>query len=152
MMGSGVRFPSTAPHGINQNLMIKRPNIAYSKTTALFMAVIMVALVVKSLIPVGFMPALGQNGMVDIVICSGMGEKTISVASDFGDAPPHSKTENQCPFNILTSAKLFFSAPAILIIPMAFITAPIVGAYQTFVSSFKISALFARGPPLLRLI
>lgn len=70
-----------------------------------FYVLLLLALIVRSLIPVGFMPGQTNIGKVQIVICSGYGEQTIYVDKD--QAPsgmpvhetPHDQKDNSiCPF------------------------------------------------------
>jgi hypothetical protein len=57
-------------------------------------------LLVRSFVPVGFMPASAAEGKTQIVICTGQGPATISVdANKFShDAPFGNSSHDVCPF------------------------------------------------------
>lgn len=66
------------------------------------------AFVLKAVIPAGFMPET-KNGFMELVICSGMGEKTILVPN--GETPSSEHQDDKagkdvCAYQILASGKI----------------------------------------------
>lgn len=108
-------------------------------------AVMVAALLVMALIPAGFMPSFGADGKVAIVICSGMGEKTVFVDADDAPAGTHQDTE-ACPYFLAQS-------PTTMDAPVLFIDTPIYHIVSTFshddafVGGVRILSPPARGPP-----
>ncbi len=113
--------------------------------------VMFLSLALKALLPTGFMPVIGQDGFTELVICSGMGEKTILVPNDENAPSDHKndKPAKVCAYQILVSGKSLISPP------LAFIPSPLVlsAVFEkpvdaTFQPSIH-SAFAARGPPSL---
>ena len=113
------------------------------------MMIVLVAFVAKSIVPVGFMPVFNKDGFTQIVICSGMGEKTITIP-DEGTSPSkeqNHKTQDICSYGAATSAKVLLSDHFIV----AYM--PIILMVQTIYNHdtvLKLSTLFsfaARAPP-----
>lgn len=54
-----------------------------SKNSRVFLySLMLLALMVRSVVPVGFMPSQGRNGKVEIVICTGSGPATMLMDTD----------------------------------------------------------------------
>ncbi len=72
----------------------------------IFLSLILLAFALKAFIPAGFMPDF-TGGMTKMVICSGMGEKTIYVPNDDNTSPPpeHSGSADYCAYQISSSSK-----------------------------------------------
>jgi len=109
---------------------------------------LLLALCVRSMIPLGFMPSEITSKSIGIEICSGVITKTIFIQDH---APTDSKKENHapCPF-----------APPVLADNSGIFTAVdyVTVAYEIFVPSFRIVTktvfppakfFFAQGPPVL---
>jgi len=125
--------------------------LARQKTWMSSCVLLMIALAftLKAVIPAGFMPTVSKEGFTKIVICAGMGEKTILVPS--GETPSHNHHDGHedkvCAYQVISSQKLLLNLPAIelsapalvLLSNPVFPEAPVTA--QTFVS------LSARGPP-----
>lgn len=119
-------------------------------TALVVMSFMILALAFKAILPAGFMPVIGKDGVTEIVICSGMGEKTITVPSNGNPESGHQdqeKTDQVCAFQVLASGKSLLNAPAFTL------AAPVVSsvsaddiAGETFLSSINLS-FTARGPP-----
>lgn len=77
-----------------------------NSTVYAVMACMLLAVLVKSVFPAGFMPTVDKNGFTEIVICSGMGERTISVPNENAPTDHHEdKTSSGiCSFATLASA------------------------------------------------
>lgn len=123
----------------------KRPRAIAS--SGIFMLVLL-ALVLKGLLPAGFMPAPSKDGMMEMVICSGMGEKTILVPA--GDAPASGHAENTdkvCAYQTVTGQKIILAPPSLLVPPPVLITAPDITGGETRLSQNAPSSFAARGPP-----
>lgn len=131
------------------------------KTASLVMLTALLAVLVKSLFPAGFMPAYNDAGFTELVICSGMGEKTIRIPA-FGDSgEPGTATDPSdhggdktadghppCPFSLVASAKLLLPAvPAIVALP-AFLRVPTDVFPIIRPKTSPLLAFTARGPPV----
>lgn len=111
---------------------------------------VILAVFLKSAIPAGFMPAFDKEGFTQIVICSGMGQKTITVPSDDAPATDHQDDASGkvCAYQMLASGK------TILPPPVAVIPAPIVTrvfsaiAEDVHAASAPALSFQARGPPI----
>lgn len=76
----------------------------------------------KSIIPAGFMPIVNKDGYTQIVICSGMGEKTITIPNDKNPNSNHDSDVNKiCAYQVFASAKILIN-PNILNIPIPVFT------------------------------
>jgi Trk-type K+ transport system membrane component len=119
----------------------QRHNRILTSTLLLVMAL---AVLAKAVIPAGFMP---NEGMTAMVICSGMGEKTVMVLSDQGEPSDH-KTE-ACAYHLAALQKIV--SVVLAAIPVA--TNPQIPhalvLQQQHVSEALISATSSRGPPAL---
>lgn len=61
-----------------------------SRTSSLLLNLALLAFLVRSLVPVGFMPTQSAHATYPLVICSGYGPVTIHVTADkLPDAPAH---------------------------------------------------------------
>lgn len=84
------------------------------------------ALVMKVLMPAGFMASASQGAMT-IELCSGYGPQTVTVAilgADERHAPAqHDKSDMPCAFSGLAATSLAAADPIILAIAIAFIIA-----------------------------
>ena len=82
------------------------------------------ALLVKALVPAGFMPVV-SNGVILVQLCSGQGPQTIAIElpDKAGDHDEHNKTEAPCAFTGLSSPTLAAVDALILAIAIAFILA-----------------------------
>lgn len=114
------------------------------------MTVLLVALLIKSVLPTGFMPSFDKNGFTQITICSGLGEKTINIPSEKLPLSEHHKeqAEKICSFQLLASAKglLNITSLTLSIFNVLVIEFPSPTERETS-PSFNLSES-ARGPPL----
>lgn len=118
-------------------------------TTAMLL-VMALSFAVKAAIPAGFMPD-SKGGFTKLVICSGMGEKTVYVPADENPASgeKHASSADHCPYQTLTTAKII-PAPSIpLTIGSVIVAAEQVSADQIFLPALPLHSLAARGPPSL---
>ncbi len=114
----------------------------------IILSLMFIGFALKAVLPVGFMPDT-KGGMVAMVVCSGMGEKTIYVPDDGNKnhAPQHEQ-KDYCPYQVLTQAKgLIDHAPQILPAVHHFINAPALPS-QVMVRTAWHSDFSARAPPL----
>lgn len=111
------------------------------------MMLMLLAFSLKAFLPNGFMPEI-KDGAVQIVICSGVGQKTISVPAGEADHGRHkSSSAEQCPYQVLTSAKLL-SAPPVLFFHEARVVAQEEAVTERpFLISILAHDAEARGPP-----
>lgn len=108
------------------------------------MMLMLLAFSLKAFLPAGFMPEV-KDGVMQIVICSGMDQKVISVPSD--EADHGSSAAEHCPYQVLTSAKLL-SAPAVLFFHEARAVSVVENiSEQSFSISLYAHSVEARGPP-----
>lgn len=120
--------------------------------TFLMMFLIMLSLGVKAILPVGFMPTTNADGTVEIVICSGAGDKVITVPAD--QAPnekpaSHDKTDinKACSFQTLLSGKIFNVPPVAVIGDRDVIRDIVTVTLQERIDSAHPLPFAARGPP-----
>lgn len=77
---------------------------------------IVLALLTKSLVPAGYMPAAGTDGFVDIVICTGAGEKTVSLPlSSVPDASQKHADTKGCAYQFLATVITLLPASEFLL-------------------------------------
>ncbi|MBN8521673.1 MAG: DUF2946 domain-containing protein [Alphaproteobacteria bacterium] len=116
-------------------------------------AVIVVALlavICQFLIPAGFMPNLTGSGKTALVICSGMGEKTIFVdtAGSVSDQTPVSEHPGDtCPYFLAQGGTHLTSQPVLPQV-MAFTAAKPLITALTFTPSVRFLLPEARGSPV----
>lgn len=84
---------------------------------AVVMPLVLLAVLMQSFLPAGFMPSIGAGGKTQIVICSGDSEKTITVSDDESpDFSRHSrdtKSKSICAYAVLAAAKVVPALPAV---------------------------------------
>lgn len=112
------------------------------------MMLVLAAFVLSSLIPAGFMPEFAEEGgSYEIVICSGMGMKTVTVQ---GEAPDNSH-EKEKP--AVCDYKTFAAAQSVEPAAPAYLPAPVIElgmalfAQEQILSQTLFTPLSARGPP-----
>lgn len=112
---------------------------------------VLAGFLIKALIPAGFMPAVPSHGLVEMVVCSGMGEKTILVHED--GSPAHKgeqkpSSSKLCDYHFLTGQKNLTVTDAVLV------SAPLMQLRLTDeppeqrLLSTRLSSFIARGPPI----
>lgn len=86
-------------------------------------AFLVLALLVKLVVPAGFMPVI-DNGRIVISICSGTGPMALSIP-DLGHGPSdsHGKSEQPCLFSGLSASSLAATDPVVLAAAILFILA-----------------------------
>jgi hypothetical protein len=95
-----------------------KKSFRYDQTVCLrlcVIATILSAFFLNALIPSGFMPVFKDDGTTQIVICSGMGEQTISVPTDDTDHNNQNNDkakDNLCAYQSLASAKTLVTQPS----------------------------------------
>lgn len=109
------------------------------------------ALVLRSLVPGGFMiaPAAAGDGSVEIVICTAAGPKSISLSQD-GVAHPDTEKDGQqdlCPFAFSGTGALASAEPA-LAETVTYATVAFRITAALFAATPQPGATSARGPPL----
>jgi hypothetical protein len=114
------------------------------------MMIVLLALICQFLIPAGFMPNLTGAGKTALVICSGMGEKTIFVdaaGSGSDQTPASSHSGDTCPYFL---AQMGTDLPSLMIHPlvMDFISAKPVVTALALVPSTRFLLPEARGSPV----
>lgn len=109
---------------------------------------VLVAFALSSLVPVGFMPEFGDDGSYELVICSGMGTKTITVQGDSPKADTdHAEKPSVCAYQTFAAAQSVDPVPAV------YLPAPVIALGQSFFpsdiapSQTAYNSLTARGPP-----
>lgn len=119
--------------------------------TALITIALLAALACKALIPAGFMPA-GKAGLIKLVVCSGMGEKTILVPADTAPSSENHGREaakDLCPYQILSSGKSIIPVVHFLAVPELHVVNIVFTRPDPFLSSSEKHAHAARGPPFV---
>lgn len=112
------------------------------------LALLLLAFSAKALIPAGFMLGQGAGGMTALVICSGMGEKTILVPADPASSQhKESASSDPCAYHLAAMQKNIASAPPVLPLPsLQGIDNP-PAAPASNLSTPVILAAAPRGPP-----
>ena len=111
----------------------------------------LLAMILAALVPTGFMPSFGNGGKVAIVICSGMGSKTIMVdAADYAPAADHQQDDTDqsaCPYFLaqvpVTTDHGVLPAPA----PWPVTSVSFLPAHDAPREFLTLPAPPARGPP-----
>ncbi|MGV7120527.1 DUF2946 family protein [Sphingopyxis sp. 550A] len=90
---------------------------------------VVTALVVKLVVPAGFMPAFA-NGTMTIQLCTGQGVQTIQMeipgtAGDSDNHDHHKKADMPCAFAGLSTPTLAAADPLLLVVAIAFIIATV---------------------------
>ncbi len=99
-------------------MTLRRPLHDMRLASSLMMLAVIAAVALKALFPAGFMPAFDQDGFAQIVICSGMEQKTITVPVEKEPAPAHRDAAKElCAYQLLAAAKLLLSAPPAITLP-----------------------------------
>ncbi len=62
------------------------------------MLAVFLAIALNAFIPTGFMPSFSSVGKVAIVICSGIGEKTVYIDADTTKTDTHGTNKQPCPY------------------------------------------------------
>ncbi len=110
------------------------------------------ALALRSLVPVGFMLAASSSadgGALQVVICSGTGEKLMSVDTDGKPLPakPHHLDSNLCPYAAAGAAAVAAALPAPLVAEARYAAIVYTLAAAQYAATPKPGATSARGPP-----
>lgn len=76
---------------------------------------LLLVLLARSLVPVGYMPVFSADGKVQIAICTGHGPATVSVDADKTPlGTPHNGSHDVCPFApVLSRALAHMDIPAL---------------------------------------
>jgi hypothetical protein len=107
---------------------------------------VVLAMIVRGVIPVGFMPAQDRNGGIELVICTGHG---MLVLPDSTPALPSHKSDDRdsvCPFAAsapIAIASVFADAP---IVTWTRVGGPSLPAYEHF-TAYSYGTALARAPP-----
>ena len=112
---------------------------------------VVLAFAVKALLPAGFMPET-KGGFTKLVICSGMGEKTILVPNDEQQPSSdheESKSDKVCAYQVLASGKILVPVPVVLLPITVLEQTSVTLADDGFVFSTTSIPFEARGPPLV---
>lgn len=112
---------------------------------SLFAIAVLLALSLRILIPTGFMPVIGSQGLV-VQLCTGMGVETITI--DIGRKVPNEKPQNTadspCVFATGLSCSLLANAGLTTIVSFVYGLTIFVG---TAIADLTISRLAAPPPP-----
>lgn len=111
---------------------------------------ITLAFALKAILPVGFMPVVNKDGFTQIVICSGIEEKTITVPSDKGPASGHhedGKADKVCAYQVLSSGKIILFPPILAIDTPVMPHAVVEISKENPLPSNTNFSFTARGPP-----
>ncbi len=117
---------------------------------SIMMLFLIAAVAIKAILPAGFMPVIGKDGFTQIVICSGAGEKLITVPSDDAPEDGHQGTASGdlCAFQVVTSSTPLPSASPALPSAPVFLKSGFVHVYEQTPRSNVHLSFDARGPPL----
>ncbi len=115
--------------------------------TSGLLLLMLLAYAVKAFIPAGFMPGTDANGFTKMVICSGMGEKTVFVPNEEPSGQHDRHSDKICDYQVLTGQKILTGhAPVLTPPPVVFVQARADAGQHAFSAVFS-SIVFARGPP-----
>lgn len=114
----------------------------------MFLALAVLAVLVRGMLPAGFMPSFDDGGKVDIVICTSYGPSTVSVDAGDGSVPAgHDKDESAvCIFVPLIPEQIQYqddvSAPA-----RYFSAGQYDDVHSLLFAHYLIKPWMAQGPP-----
>ena len=119
------------------------------KISSLLLNLALLAFLVRSLVPVGFMPAQNAHATYPLVICSGYGPVTIHVTTDkFPSAPAQpARGHDNMPCSY---AQAFAQGIAVDIAALPFfqfVTEQSESWNDTFVAHFTFKSYLSQGPP-----
>jgi len=117
--------------------------------SSLMLLLVVFTFTLKAVLPAGFMPVINKDGFTEIVICSGMGEKTIKIPSDESPSPDHKDDQagKICAYQVLASGKTLLSLPAFAI-PTPVLSREVVQFIVENKPTTTVTLSFdARGPP-----
>ncbi|MFA5593395.1 MAG: DUF2946 family protein [Micavibrio sp.] len=116
--------------------------------SSLTVILLVLAFTLQSLIPAGFMPGTG-GGFTKLVICSGMGEKTVFIPTDEGNPAEQDGAGSACAYQFAAAHKLLAAPPlASLSVPPLERTGKIT-SHASFTAFQTVHAFAARGPPAI---
>jgi hypothetical protein len=103
----------------------------------------------KAVLPAGFMPSVGKDGVTELVICSGTGSKTVQVPEDGVPSGEHSEKHPPCPYHLAVSQKSL-ETPFIALVskPVSFVSVSISSRTDDYQARPITAPYPARGPPL----
>ncbi len=107
------------------------------------------AFALKAIIPAGFMPE-NKNGFMEMVICSGMGEKTILVPNSETPSSEHDNdttAKEVCAYQVLASGKVLVPAPVLAFLEPQPEKLFVDITDDRFIISTNSLSFEARGPP-----
>lgn len=108
------------------------------------MMLMLLAFSLKAFLTAGFMPEV-KDGVMQIVICSGIDQKVISVPTD--EADHTTSSAEHCPYQVLTSAKLLSVPPVLFFHEMRVVSVSDVLSEQSLPVYIYAHSIEARGPP-----
>ena len=116
----------------------------------IFLKLALFAFVVRSLIPIGFMPGHSANHLYPLVICSGSGPVTINVPADKLPYTPQPAQQHghdmPCPYAQAFAQGTLVDHPALL--PVVAVSESVVADPETPFSLKAVSkGYFSNGPP-----
>ena len=119
-----------------------------SRTSSLLLNLALLAFLVRSFIPVGFMPGLGAGHEYPLVICSGHGPMTIHVPADklpSAPAPAPHNHEMPCSYAQAFAQGTPADSPVLPASPAA---ETVLAAAETILfPNIAVKNYFSRGPP-----
>jgi hypothetical protein len=118
----------------------------YKSIRSLLFSLALLAFLVRSLVPVGFMPERSANNTYPLVICSGYGPVTIHVTADkIPNAPAHGHESVPCPYALAFSLGTLVDHPEL---PLPPATEPVLADAETpLLLSTSAKSYFSHGPP-----
>jgi hypothetical protein len=115
-----------------------------ARLSNIIIVMMLLAFSLKAFIPAGFMPGKSA-GLTKLVICSGVGQKTIYLPSDKSEDKHESVTEH-CAYNV-TASFTFLLTPPVFTPPSQSLIQTSPDIDHVALGTKRILALSARGPP-----
>jgi hypothetical protein len=120
-----------------------------NKKSSLLLSLALLAFLVRSLIPIGFMPGHDPHNTYPLVICSGAGPVTINVPADklpYNPHPQHDSHDNMpCTYAQAFAQGMLADFPA-LVVPV--FSEPVLFQEETALSlNTTVKNYFSHGPP-----
>ena len=107
-----------------------------------------VALGLRSLLPVGFMLApAAADGTMTVVICTGHGPETVTLDADGKPVPQKIADQNICPYAASAPIAVAVTAPAPGMVPASFADPLYPSDYVSEATRRWISSTLVHGPP-----
>lgn len=122
----------------------------YSKTKQLFYLLLVISILLRALLPTGFMPnlAAAQQGLFKITICAAQGAEDIFVDHHMQQQKPKPQPHKFCDFALSQHMAVFFILAFLSSLVFLINRQPTVTSTTQFVGKYYNRQRTPRGPPV----